>query len=130
MNIDPQSHIPVYLQIVDELRCAVVRGVYREGEVLPSVRELSLKLKVNPNTVLRAYETLEADKVIEKRRGSGMYVAMGGLKAARERSTEALLESLDDVAVRAKAADMQPKGVMEHFAKAMFKAFTNKEHKS
>jgi len=129
MTIDPQSHIPVYLQIVDGLRHAIVRGVYRAGDVLPSVRELSLKLKVNPNTVLRAYEALESDKVIEKRRGSGMYVAMGGLKAAREQSAEAVLESLDEVAVQARAADMKPQGVMKHFAQAMFKVFS-KEPKS
>lgn len=129
MNIDPQSHIPVYLQIVDGLRSAIVRGVYHAGDVLPSVRELSLELKVNPNTVLRAYEALESDEVIEKRRGSGMYVALGGLKAAREQSAEAVLESLDEVALKARAAEMKPQGVMQHFAKAMFKVFS-KESKS
>lgn len=123
MKIDPQSSTPVYLQIVEAVRHAVVRGVYRPGEALPSVREMSVKVGVNPNTVQRAYEALEAEGLIESRRGVGMFVAEGGVKAARETSAKEVLAAMDDLAEQARAAGMKSHGVMRQFARAVLRAF-------
>ncbi len=59
MNINPNSHIPVYQQIVEQVHAAVAAGIFRPDEMLPSIRAMSLRLLVNPNTVQRAYQELE-----------------------------------------------------------------------
>ena len=89
-RIEPESHVPVYLQIVEHLRSAIAAGVYRPGEALPSLRVLATDLKVNPNTVQRAYEELDRQGVIRSHRGVGMFVAERGAHAGvarRSRST-------------------------------------------
>lgn len=73
LRIDPTR--PLYMQIVEQIERGVLRGLLDAGERLPSVRQLSLALGVNPNTVARAYRELEAAGVIETRAGSGTFVA-------------------------------------------------------
>lgn len=75
IRIDPSSHVPIYLQIVEGVRVAVASGALRPGEPLPSLRQLGIKLGVNPNTVQRAFDELELAGVVYPRRGLGMYVA-------------------------------------------------------
>ena len=75
MRIDPSSHEPIYLQIVAEVRKAIAAGVYKPGEMLPSLRVLAIDLRVNPNTVQRAYDQLERDGVVAVKRGVGLFVA-------------------------------------------------------
>lgn len=90
MSINPNSPVPVYLQIADYIRGAVAAGVYRPGEAIPSVRVLALDLTVNPNTVQRAFEELEREGLIEVRKGLGMFVAKGGVIAALAQSEQAM----------------------------------------
>ena len=61
MNIDPTSAVPIYQQIADDIRQAIAAGVYKPGEMIPSIRATSLKTTVNPNTVQRTYELLERE---------------------------------------------------------------------
>jgi len=65
---------PLYEQILDQVRSAIAKGEMELGEKMPSVRELAQELKMNPNTVMRAYQELERDGLTEKRRGQGTYV--------------------------------------------------------
>jgi GntR family transcriptional regulator len=90
VSIDPNSPVPVYLQIADHIRGAVAAGVYRPGEAIPSVRVLALDLTVNPNTVQRAFEELEREGLIEVRKGLGMFVAKNGVNAAVTQSEQAM----------------------------------------
>ena len=78
MQIDPSSHVPIYLQIADDIRAAVAAGVYRPGEVLPSLRAMAIEVHVNPNTVQRAYDELEREGLIYSQRGRGLFVAEQG----------------------------------------------------
>ncbi|RAL22052.1 GntR family transcriptional regulator [Thermoflavimicrobium daqui] len=66
--------IPLYEQIVEQIRHAVARGEIALGKKLPSVREMAQNLKVNPSTVVRAYLELEHDGLCEKRRGQGTFI--------------------------------------------------------
>jgi GntR family transcriptional regulator len=86
MKIDADSPVPIFQQIVDRLTAAVAAGVYKTGELVPSVRQMALTLLVNPNTVQRAYEHLEREGVLISRRGSGMAVADGAPALAVARS--------------------------------------------
>lgn len=65
---------PLYEQILDQIRSSIAKGEIGLGEKIPSVRELALELKVNPNTVMRAYQELERDGLTEKRRGQGTFI--------------------------------------------------------
>jgi GntR family transcriptional regulator len=83
LKIDPHSHVPIYLQIVDQVHAAVAAGVYRPGEPLPAQRTLALSLGVNPNTVQKAFDELERRELVVPRRGVGMFVADRGTASAR-----------------------------------------------
>ena len=85
VRLDGADARPIYVQIMDEIRRALVRGVLRPEEPLPSVRELSSSLQVNPRTVSQAYAELEREGVVYVRRGQGTFVSPGVLPDARER---------------------------------------------
>ena len=74
-EISPADDRPLYLQIVDEVKRAIVLGVVKPDELLPSVRELAAGLRINPNTVQQAYRELERDGVVYVRRGQGTFIA-------------------------------------------------------
>ncbi|HEY0372683.1 MAG TPA: GntR family transcriptional regulator [Thermoanaerobaculia bacterium] len=75
VNLDPHDGRPIYLQIIDEVRRAIVVGTLRAEDPLPSVRELAGELVVNPRTVSQAYQELEREGVIYVRRGQGTFVS-------------------------------------------------------
>jgi len=74
-HVDPGSGTPIYRQIVDQVKQAVAGGALAPGDRLPSIRELALRLAINPNTVARAYEELERLQVIDSQQGRGTFVA-------------------------------------------------------
>ncbi|MGE4286931.1 MAG: GntR family transcriptional regulator [Phycisphaerae bacterium] len=74
LNIDPHSGVPIYRQVMEQLKSMILSGVLAEGEQLPSVRELSGQLKVNPMTISKAYAYMELEGFFERRRGVGMFV--------------------------------------------------------
>jgi GntR family transcriptional regulator len=73
--IDNADARPIYLQIMDEIRRGIVLGTLRPEDALPSVRQLAVDLRVNPNTVAQAYRELERDGVVYVRRGQGTFVS-------------------------------------------------------
>jgi DNA-binding transcriptional regulator YhcF (GntR family) len=75
---------PIYVQIADRVKFAVASGVLRPGDLVPSVRELSKGLVVNPNTVSRAYRELQAEGLLEPVRGTGLQVAEGAAERCRD----------------------------------------------
>ncbi len=77
ISLDPQDTRPIYVQIVDEVRRALVLGTLAPDDSLPSVRDLAVKLRVNPNTVSQAYRELERQGMVYVRRGQGTYVSPG-----------------------------------------------------
>lgn len=85
-QIDAHSGIPVYRQMMDQVKYYVASGVLRAGDQLPSIRELAQKLAVNPTTVVKAYTELEHDDVVEMRHGRGAFVSAGVARlSAKER---------------------------------------------
>jgi GntR family transcriptional regulator len=90
VNLDPQDGRPLYLQIMDEVRRALVVGTLQAEDPLPSVRELAAELVVNPRTVSQAYQELEREGVIYVRRGQGTFVSPTVRRGAGERRSLAL----------------------------------------
>lgn len=75
-SLNPQSGIPIYKQLVEQLRRMVAGGQLRAGDELPSVRELAVEHAVNPMTISKAYSLLEAEGLLERQRGKPMRVAV------------------------------------------------------
>lgn len=101
VNVDPNDGRPLYLQIMDEVRRAIVVGTLRPEDPLPSVRELAAELVVNPRTVSQAYQELEREGVVYVQRGQGTFVSPSARRGggerrrtvAREVAKRALLEA-------------------------------------
>lgn len=74
-RVDPRASTPVYLQVVEGVRESVARGLLSPGDRLPSVRELASQMMLNHNTVAKAYQELEHERVIEVIRGRGTFIA-------------------------------------------------------
>jgi GntR family transcriptional regulator len=74
VRIDPNSTLPIYMQIIYAIKHQVAIGQLEPGEKLPTVRMLATDLRINPNTVARAYDTLDTEGVITTQRGRGSYV--------------------------------------------------------
>ena len=85
ISLDPQDARPIYVQIVDEVRRALVLRTLGPDDPLPSVRDLAVTLRVNPNTVSQAYRELERQGMVYVRRGQGTYASPNGA-AGTERS--------------------------------------------
>ncbi len=74
ISIDLKSGVPIYRQIIDQVKSAIATGAIGPGDRLPTVRQLSVDLSVNPNTVSRAYTELELTGLVETHMGSGTFV--------------------------------------------------------
>ncbi|MHC4121516.1 MAG: GntR family transcriptional regulator [Planctomycetota bacterium] len=75
IRIEPSSSVPIYRQIIDQIKYQVVTGVLKEGDKVPSVRELAATLAVNQNTILKVYNELCRENVLRIERGDGTYVS-------------------------------------------------------
>ena len=74
MDYEFNDDLPLYKQLVDKIKIAIITDYYKAGEKLPSVRDLSVQIKINPNTIQRALAELEDDKLIYTKRTAGKYV--------------------------------------------------------
>ena len=119
MNIDPSSHVPIYLQIADAVRAAVAAGVYRPGEMLPSLRAMAIQVHVNPNTVQRAYDELEREGLIYSQRGRGLFVAERGTASAQSLAGDGVRRALDEAIRAGQVAGMSAAQVRKIFDAAL-----------
>jgi GntR family transcriptional regulator len=101
LQIDPLSGIPVYRQIMDQVRYYVGSGVLEPGDQLPSIRDLAQRLAVNPTTVVKAYGELQHGQVIEMRHGKGVFVAERAIRVSDREREKALRRMARQLAVEA-----------------------------
>ncbi len=100
-QIDFKAGKPVYLQLVDQVRRAAASGVLRPGEALPSIRPLAEALRINRNTVAKAYSELESQGVIETVLGKGSFLTNGGSPFAKSVRDKLLIAEVDQAVVAA-----------------------------
>ncbi len=86
ISVDANDARPLYVQIVDDVRRALVLGRIGVDEALPSVRELASDLRINPNTVSQAYRELEREGVVEVRRGQGTFIVKATVNGTQRRA--------------------------------------------
>jgi GntR family transcriptional regulator len=96
-----KSGKPVYLQLVDQVRAAAASGAVQTGEPLPSVRALAEELRVNRNTVAKAYAELESQRVIETIAGKGCFVRATSSPFKKDVRLKLLAQAIDDAVVQA-----------------------------
>ena len=94
-QLDFGDHRPIYEQIKDKIKDLIIRGVLKEGEKIPSVREMAASLAINPNTIQKAYKDLENEGYIYSLRAKGSFVAPQS-EAAREDNRKKLYEQLSE----------------------------------
>jgi GntR family transcriptional regulator len=113
LHISPSDGVPIYLQIVNQVKYLVASGRLKPGEEMPPIRILAERLRINPNTVARAYRELEVDGVVTKRRTAGTYVSDTGSPLARRERLRILAERADALLAEARQMNVTLEEVVE-----------------
>ena len=103
--ISTHDGMPIYLQIVNQIKYLVASGRLEPGTELPPIRVLAEQLVVNPNTVARAYRELEVAGIVEKHRTSGTYVSEAGSPLGKTEKVRILTQRIDTLLAEAKQLD-------------------------
>jgi GntR family transcriptional regulator len=102
--LDMHSGMPVYRQIMDQVRGAVASGALTAGDQLPTVRQLAVDLQINPNTVVRAYRELELGGLLETHQGTGTFISAQKMRRSDAQRDRQLAQIVGDTVARAGAA--------------------------
>ena len=113
IHISPHDGVPIYLQIVNQVKYLVASGRLAPGAEMPPIRSLAEELMVNPNTVARAYRELEMAGLVEKRRTAGTYVSDAGSPLARRERMKILAERIDALLAEARQMNVSSDEVVE-----------------
>jgi GntR family transcriptional regulator len=100
-HIDPHSGIPIYRQLMDQVKYYAASAVLKPGDMLPSIRQLSRDLSVNPTTIVKAYSELQHDGIIELRHGKGVFLAEASRRMPARERIDALRRPARQLAVEA-----------------------------
>lgn len=104
LQLDLHSGVPVYRQVVDQVRGGIASGMLAAGDQLPTVRQLAVDLAINPNTVIRAYRELELGGLLETHQGTGTFISIQKMKRADAERGRQLAQIVADCVSRAGAA--------------------------
>ena len=113
ITISVSDGVPIYRQIVNQIRYMVASGLLQAGEEIPPIRTLALQLNVTPNTIVKAYGELESAGVVRKRRGAGTYIADGGSPLAERERTRILDKRVDALLAEAHQLDFCVEDVVQ-----------------
>jgi GntR family transcriptional regulator len=127
LTVDPRSGVPIYLQIIEQIKRSIALGVLQVGEQLPTVKQLAIDLTVNPNTVGRAYRELEREQVIETAPGRGSFVRANGATELPRVAAEIGRAALDVALREAKSVNLGREEVRELFETALTRWFPSFE---
>ena len=103
-RLDLHSGVPVYRQIIDQVRGGMASGSLKPGDQLPTVRQLAVDLAINPNTVVRAYRELELGGLLETHQGTGTFISAQKIKRSDAEREKQLSQIVGDCVSRAGAA--------------------------
>ena len=112
-QIEPSNGLAIYDQVVRQIKFAIAQGSVREGELVPSVRELARGLAINPNTVARAYRQLQDDQILESIRGTGLAVRKSSAAKCRKERKELIRERIRQVLLEAQQSQLETGQIRE-----------------
>jgi GntR family transcriptional regulator len=118
-RVDYKSGKPVYLQLVDQVRYAAASGALRPGDPLPSIRPLSEELRVNRNTVAKAYTELESRGIIETVAGRGCFLKGSDSPLSEQVRQAAIVAKIDEAIVSAHQMQVEPQRLREILAERL-----------
>jgi len=107
ISVDPKSSTPLYVQIKEQMRLAVASGAIKPGEQVPTVRDLATQLRINLNTVARAYRELQSEGLLTSRQGSGTFVSPDAQAISQTESRQMVRQMLDRVAATARSLQIE-----------------------
>jgi GntR family transcriptional regulator len=113
-NVDPRSGVPIYVQVIDQVKRSVAVGALRPGERLPTVKQLAIDLTVNANTIARAYRDLERDNVIATSPGRGSFVSEGAVQT-RQTVNDVAAMKLEEAVRDARSIGVERSALREVF---------------
>lgn len=129
-TVDPHTGVPIYLQLIEQVKRSVALGVLTSGERLPTVKQLATELTINPNTVARAYRELEREGVIETSVGRGSFVrGTHAVDMAAQALHSVAASSLDATVREAKSMGLRRDSVHELFDQALERWYPSDEAK-
>jgi GntR family transcriptional regulator len=112
-QLDLHSGVPVYRQIIDQVRGGIAAGSLTPGDQLPTVRQLAVDLAINPNTVVRAYRELELGGLLETHQGTGTFIGAQKMKGADAERERQLAQIVAECVSRAGAAGFTVDNLIE-----------------
>src|SRR5215472_14561773 len=112
-RLDLHSGVPVYRQVIDQVRGGVAAGALAVGDQLPTVRQLAVDLAINPNTVVRAYRELELGGLLETHQGTGTFISAQKIRGGNEERARQLSRIVEDCVSRAGAAGFTVEDLIE-----------------
>ncbi|HKD44757.1 MAG TPA: GntR family transcriptional regulator [Candidatus Angelobacter sp.] len=112
-RLDLHSGVPVYRQVIDQVRGGVASGALAAGDQLPTVRQLAVHLAINPNTVVRAYRELELGGLLETHQGTGTFISAQKMRGGNEERARQLARIAEDTVSRAGAAGFSIEELIE-----------------
>lgn len=123
-SVDPRSGVPIYLQLIEQIKRAVAIGTLSASEQLPTVKALALDLTVNPNTVARAYRELERDGIIETSPGRGSFVrADDGTSRAKNAAHDIAASEISEAVRQARALGLERPAIAALVERALTRWF-------
>jgi len=120
--LDLRSGVPVYRQLIDQVRSGMALGSLTAGDQLPTVRQLAVDLAINPNTVMRAYRELELNGLLETHQGTGTFVAKKKLERKDAERERQLRQLANEFAARAGASGFSVEELLEHLSELLPRA--------
>jgi GntR family transcriptional regulator len=106
-RLDPQSGVPVYRQLIDQVQAGIATGALRVGDQLPTVRGVAVDLAINPNTVVRAYREMEVRGILDTQQGTGTFVAENQVKHSKDERRRQLSQLVTEFVARAGSAGIK-----------------------
>ena len=123
--VDPDIGVPVYRQIMDQIRFQIASGLLKPGDELPSTRSLSTELSINPMTISKVYSLLEKEGIVQRRPGRPLVVAQRSEQEAALEKSRQLEDALLPAARIAQQLDISPRDALEVFQNLLESVFQN-----
>jgi GntR family transcriptional regulator len=113
IQLNPNSGMPIYRQLFQQLRQRIASGQLAPGEQLPSVRDLSAQLKINPLTAAKVFQHLESEGLVETRRGLGTFVTAGNMTRSLTEKRKLIATAIDQVVAEARHLQLDEADVLK-----------------